>query len=87
MNKRITRLIYSLFLLSSSVVAQNALSFDGIDDKVDLGNPAALQITGSNITIEAWIYPTSWRTNVFEGGIVVKEMNSSNNGLYVSGRK
>jgi hypothetical protein len=80
MNKRITRLIYSLFLLSSSVVAQNALSFDGIDDKVDLGNPAALQITGSNITIEAWIYPTSWRTNVFEGGIVVKEMNSSNNG-------
>jgi hypothetical protein len=62
------------------VVAQNALSFDGIDDKVDLGNPAALQITGSNITIEAWIYPTSWRTNVFEGGIVVKEMNTSNNG-------
>ena len=69
---------FLLFFLTPH--AQNALSFDGIDDKVDLGNPTALQITGTNITIEAWIYPTSWRANVFEGGIVVKEMNTSNNG-------
>ena len=75
-------LLLSCFLLCSFtfVCAQNALSFDGTDDKVDIGNGSALQITGNTITIEAWIYPTSWRTNVWEGGIVVKEMNSSNNG-------
>ena len=67
-------------LLFLGLNAQQGLSFDGIDDKVDIGNGSALQITGNTITIEAWIYPTSWRTNVFEGGIVVKEMNSSNNG-------
>ncbi len=31
-----------------------AITFDGDDDYVDLGNPEALQITGS-LTIEAWI--------------------------------
>src|SRR5262245_10456179 len=31
-----------------------ALSFDGISNYVDLGNPAALQLTGS-MTVEAWI--------------------------------
>ena len=56
-------------------ISQNALSFDGIDDKVDLGNPTSLQLNGTTLTIEAWIYPTSWRTNVWEGGIVVKEQN------------
>jgi hypothetical protein len=32
----------------------NALSFDGTSSYVDLGNPAALQLTGS-MTIEAWV--------------------------------
>ena len=70
----------ALLLTLFTTRAQNALSFDGIDDKVDIGNGTALQITGNTMTIEAWIYPTSWRTNVWEGGIVVKEMNTSNNG-------
>ncbi len=65
-----------LFLLFAQfTIAQNALSFDGIDDKVDLGNGPNLQLSGTTLTIEAWIYPTSWRTNVWEGGIVVKEQN------------
>ena len=37
----------------------NALSLDGVNDFVDLGNPAALQMTGS-MTISAWIYATSF---------------------------
>src|ERR1700736_2651861 len=32
----------------------NALSFDGPSSYVDLGNPAALQLTGS-MTVEAWV--------------------------------
>ena len=37
----------------------NALSLDGVNDFVDLGNPAALQMTGS-MTISAWIFATSF---------------------------
>lgn len=32
------------------------------------------------ITIEAWIYPTTWRTSSFEGSIVTKEIASGNGG-------
>jgi hypothetical protein len=68
-------LIFVALTFGLTSFAQNGLSFDGTNDKVDLGNGAALQITGTAITVEAWIYPTSWRTNVWEGGIVVKEQN------------
>jgi len=64
-----------VILFTQNIYAQNALSFDGIDDKVDLGTGANLNLAGTTLTIEAWIYPTSWRTNVYEGGIVVKEQN------------
>lgn len=36
----------------------NALSFDGVNDYVDCGNDASLDITTA-ITIEAWVYPKS----------------------------
>ncbi|MCF8369749.1 MAG: T9SS type A sorting domain-containing protein [Bacteroidales bacterium] len=51
--------LFVAFLLAFSLNAtgqtQNALEFDGIDDYVDCGNDASLDITGP-ITIEAWIY-------------------------------
>lgn len=34
------------------------LDFDGIDDYVDCGNNSSVQITGTAITMEAWIKPT-----------------------------
>ena len=37
----------------------SAVSFDGVDDFVDLGNPAALQMTGS-MTISGWINSASF---------------------------
>ena len=42
------------------------LDFDGIDDRIDLGNPAKLQITG-DMTIEMWIKPNNFssRKNPF----------------------
>ena len=79
--KRLTTSLVLCLLLGQWATAQNALHFDGVDDKVDCGNPTALQITGTAITIEAWIYPNSWKTNVWEGGIVVKEQNNINNGF------
>ncbi len=70
-------------LLSISLVrvgAQNALHFDGIDDKVDCGNSSAANITGTAITLEAWIYAESWQANIWEGNIINKEQNGPNNG-------
>ncbi|MBL7964386.1 MAG: T9SS type A sorting domain-containing protein [Flavobacteriales bacterium] len=56
-----------------SVFGQNALSFDGVDDRVNCGDAASVQITGNQITLEAWIYPTAWRASSFEGSIINKE--------------
>jgi chitodextrinase len=52
----------------------NALSFNGTSSYVDLGNPAALQLTGS-ITIEAWVKAAADPTN--DGQIVAKSDNTS----------
>ncbi len=37
----------------------NAIALDGLNDYVDLGNPAALQLTGS-MTVSAWIYASAF---------------------------
>jgi len=37
-----------------------ALEFDGIDDYVDCGNAASLDITENEITIEAWVKPIAF---------------------------
>lgn len=34
----------------------------------------------TSITLEAWIYPTSWRTNIYEGSIITKEQASGSAG-------
>ncbi len=41
--------------------SNNALQFDGINDYVNCGNTPSLQITGKEITIEAWINPSSFK--------------------------
>lgn len=62
------------------------LSYDGVDDYVDLGNDASLNITGA-ITVEAWIYhlgnmqlyerivEKDWETSYYLGG------SSGSNGI------
>ena len=35
------------------------MALDGVNDYVNLGNPTALQLTGS-MTVSAWIYSTSF---------------------------
>ena len=37
----------------------NAVALDGINDYVNLGNPTALQLTGS-MTVSAWIYSSAF---------------------------
>lgn len=73
-----------LFLIVGSFFsvahAQLGLALDGTDDYVDCGNNTSVQITGTAITLEAWIYPTAWKTGAFDGNIICKEDNSNNNG-------
>ncbi len=77
----ITCSILFTFLIAGNSYGQNALSFDGVDDAVDCGNNTLLQITGTAITLEAWIYPTAWTNEVWRGNIIVKEQNSTNEGF------
>lgn len=51
----------------------SALRLDGTGDFVTISSSGQNNITGTAITLEAWIYPTSWKTNYYDGSIVVKE--------------
>ncbi len=57
-------------------LGQYALDFDGSNDRVDLGNPALLQLTGA-MTITAWVWPDSLSDN---GRIITKGGGSGNRG-------
>ncbi len=52
----------------------NALSFNGTTAYIDLGNPTALQLTGS-MTIEAWVKAAA---NPADDGQIVAKANNSN---------
>jgi hypothetical protein len=56
------------------------LNFDGVNDRIDCGNSSSVQITGSNITLEAIIRLNSFATFPNEGNIINKEQNSPDNG-------
>lgn len=67
--------LFVLFTLviSGNLNSQNALNFDGTNDYVNLGNSSSINITGTALTMEAWIYPTSWKSQVWQGNIISKE--------------
>jgi hypothetical protein len=58
------------YILGIEMDPRNAILYDGTDDYVDCGNDASLRITGTNITVEAWIYPTDFKTNHWDNTIV-----------------
>ena len=65
-----------LFLLAMPLVvlSQNALHFDGVDDRVSCGNASSVQITGNQITLEAWIKPSNFGTEYWRNNIINKEV-------------
>jgi hypothetical protein len=78
-----TALLFSLVFVQNNSKAQNSLDFDGTDDRVDCGTDTSVMIKNKAITLEAWIYPTAWKTNVYEGNIINKENNTNNNGYFL----
>ena len=52
------------------------LLFNGtdVDNKnVNCGNASIVQLSGTQITLEAWVYPTQWKGAVWGGNIINKE--------------
>ncbi|MFD2529257.1 MBG domain-containing protein, partial [Polaribacter marinaquae] len=58
---------------SESFPVTSALSFDGNDDNVFIGQPASIQATTSGITVEAWVYPRSFDNDWFKNPVVEKD--------------
>ncbi|MBN2281939.1 MAG: choice-of-anchor D domain-containing protein [Candidatus Marinimicrobia bacterium] len=52
--------------------SRQALDFDGTDDYVDCGNNASVQITGSALSVESWIYLDNFEPNYWDGTIIDK---------------
>ncbi len=73
-------LIGLTFSAANSLLAQNALDFDGSDDRVLCGNDTSVNLSGTKFTLEAWIFATAWKANAYEGNIICKEENTTNNG-------
>lgn len=68
---------------STDPFSGTALEFDGINDYVNCENDASLDITGTTITIEAWIYPTNFKSDYWSNTIAGKEdVTSGNNKGY-----
>lgn len=57
----------------------NSLTFDGIDDFVDCGNDPSLQISGSDITLEARVKARAWKEEVWAGCVIAKDENTGEN--------
>lgn len=61
-------------------LAATHLDFDGVDDYVNCGNAAALQISGNAITLEANIKFNTFASSFNDGSIINKEQNSPDYG-------
>lgn len=81
--------IYLILSLSfaSFIYSQQAthLNFDGNNDLVNCGNNSSVQITGNQITLEAWVRAESFKPTFNDGTIINKEQNGfmSDNGYMI----
>ncbi len=69
------------FFTSSAQVNTHSLTFDAVDDYVDLPENATLN-PSTSITIQAWIKASSWGTNVYDNYIVGKDDWSTSSAGY-----
>ncbi len=57
----------------SSEAGGYSLEFDGTNDYVYCGTDQSLNITGRNITLEAWINPTEFKNEIWRGVVIAKD--------------
>lgn len=83
---RIFLLLFVVSIFCNQIMSQNALSFDGSNDRVDCGNSSIVQISGTHITIEAWVKPTAFGPNNWSNNVVDKESWSPQQGYMLINR-
>ncbi|MGB0178332.1 MAG: LamG domain-containing protein, partial [Owenweeksia sp.] len=67
----------SIVFCSSLAYSQNnALQFDGVDDKVVVNNNSGFNST-SSLTVEAWIYANNWKAQQWQGTVVGHDGSNS----------
>ncbi len=73
------------FTTGTSITDTNdyALQFDGTDDLLDCGNDSSLQITGNQITLEAWINVNEFKSQPYAGSVIVKDQGSNSSGYMI----
>lgn len=73
------------FTTGNSIADTNgyALQFDGTDDLLDCGNGSSLQITGNQITLEAWINVNEFKSQPFAGSVIVKDQGGIDAGYMI----
>ena len=64
---------------------ENALNFDGVDDEVDCGNDASLDITGTNFTLEAWVNLDVFTAAAFQSTIMSKNLPNNAGFIFRAG--
>lgn len=66
--------------VSNFAVGTNfGVNFDGIDDKIIVGNDPVLNPTTA-MTVEAWINATAWKNSIAGGSILAKDVDAPNRG-------
>ncbi|HPE41047.1 MAG TPA: fibronectin type III domain-containing protein, partial [Bacteroidales bacterium] len=65
-------LVFIIFLIKTTSAQNYGLSFTNQNMYAQAPLDPTLELTGP-LTLEAWIYPTAWKTNVYQGCILNKE--------------
>jgi hypothetical protein len=73
MKKYLLFVPFLFFFLFPLAQDNHSLYFNG-SASANCGTGAGLNITGTSITVEAWIFPTVFASNYWEGSIVAKDM-------------
>lgn len=73
-------LIWVLLPIISNAQQGTHFNFGGEMDRIDCGNSSSLQITGNQITLEAYVKFNTFQDQPFKGTIINKEQNTSDNG-------
>lgn len=71
--KKVLLVTIALLCIYTFVLADNALYFNGTDQYVDCLSDASISSFPNGITLEAWIYPTTFGANFWEDTILSKE--------------
>ncbi|MHC1737071.1 MAG: LamG-like jellyroll fold domain-containing protein [Ignavibacteriaceae bacterium] len=81
MKRNLLTFLLTLVLSTISLpqIGGYALQFSGTRH-INCGNNATVQISGSAITLEAWVYPTAFSTNSWEN-VIVNKLSTTSHGF------